>query len=179
MELYLRGPSCWERWCWGCRGGARRVEKSRRVRGSPHSPRLPRAPPFVLRRHRARTRVPGRRPPQEGFRPEGMGLMICPRGPFHQHTLQPRFGSDRCPGATTEANRRKAASEGPTHLPSRLDKGYELLRLAWSRACVRRRGQVWRASQSPRTTIPRSLWELPNSVSRQVGAHVAQLGDAI
>lgn len=53
----------------------------------PHDSPAPR--PSRTRRHRARTRVPRRRQPREGFRPqrEGMGLMVCPLGPFHKRAL--------------------------------------------------------------------------------------------
>lgn len=55
------------------------------------APRWPQAPPVPPRQHSARTRVPGRRQPRERFRPEreGMGLMVCPRCPFHKCALQP------------------------------------------------------------------------------------------
>lgn len=41
------------------------------------------------------------------------------------------------------------------------------------------RGQGWQASASPGTTNPRSPWELPDSASLQVGAHVARLGESM
>lgn len=45
--------------------------------------------------------------------------------------------------------------QNPTHLPSGLDKGYELLRPARSRACVRRGwGRGWRGSSSQELRFP-------------------------
>lgn len=172
MELSLGRPTSWKRRRWGCCRGTRRTDGSYHAPGSLRSPAMAPGParpaPPAQRSHPRPGEAAAAGEIQAGAGGDGThGLPSMPLSQMRtpaltQHSLRPRGSPPKPSGQKRRLKYQLTSHPG-------LDKGYELLGPAWSRAGVRS-GQGWRASFSPGTTIPRSLWALPDFASQQVGA---------
>lgn len=99
-------PAAWNCTCRDRAAWRRRRRGCRRVRALSEARAGPR-PARRARQHRARTRVPGRRQPREGLRPEreGMGSWSALEALLTNARSSPGSAQTDAPGAATEAKR--------------------------------------------------------------------------
>lgn len=142
--------AAWRRWRPGCRRGT-----GAGVGVSPQ-PAPARAPPVAPASTALAPASPGGGNRGRDSGPSGRGWAHGPSSrPLSQRRAPapaPHRLTPRGPPPKPSAEKRP---QNPTHLPSGLDKGYELLGPARSRACVRRGwGRGWRASSSQELRFP-------------------------